>query len=256
LRKVSMFAVAMLCGLCVSDAASAAQQVSLEANFRPYKLGSPTTIEFGFDVFSSTSGVVPSPVTGVDLYLPAGMGLATSTLGLAVCAPARLLALGLEGCPTNARVGIGRARGELSAGGEIINEEATVQEVLGPPIHENEQLLFYVEGEEPVSAELVFPGEILPSASGAFSGHLNTTVPLVSTWTDGPDIAVTKFSSTLGPRGLTYFRHRHGAVIPFHPRGISVPAKCPSKGFPFVASLTFADGSRAEARHNVRCAAR
>jgi hypothetical protein len=253
-----MFAVVVLCGLCAPapGESSAAQRVSLEANFRPYKLGAPTTIEFGFDVSSATPGVVPSPVTGVDLYLPAGMGLATSTLGLAVCEPARLLALGLVGCPANARVGMGRARGELRANGEIIKEEATVQAVLGPPIHENEQLLFYVETKGPVFAELVFPGEILPSASGAFSGHLNTTVPLVSAWTDGPDIAVTRFSSTLGPRGLTYFRHRHGAVIPFHPRGISVPRTCPRKGFPFAVSLAFADGSHVEARHDVPCARR
>ncbi|MFI4990986.1 MAG: hypothetical protein ACHQHO_08780 [Solirubrobacterales bacterium] len=255
MRNVSILAVVVLSCLCTIGlgVTQAAQAVRLEASFAPYKLGRPTTIGFGFDVSSSTPGAIPSPVTGIDLYLPAGMGLATSTLGLAACDPARLLALGLEGCPANARVGFGTARGELKAGGEVIDEEATVQAVLGPPINENEQVLFYVESNEPVFSQFVFPGELLPSSSPAFSGHLNTTVPLVPTWTDGPDIAVTKFSSTLGPRGLTYLRHRHGVVVPFHPRGISVPARCPAGGFPFVARLVFADGSRTVAHHNISC---
>ena len=258
MRNLSILAVAVLCGLGViqSDTGQAAQRVKLRADFKPYELGAPTTIAFGFAVSSSSPTDVPSPVTGVDLYLPAGMGLATSTLGLAVCQPARLLALGLAGCPANARVGFGTARGELKAEGEIVAEEATVQAVLGPSVNENEQVLFYVESNEPVFSGLVFPGELLPSASPSFSAHLNTTVPIVPAWAAGPDIAVTSFSSTLGPLGLTYLRHRHGVVVPFHPRGISVPTRCPQGGFLFVAKFTFADGSHTTARHEVRCRSR
>ncbi|HST31990.1 MAG TPA: hypothetical protein VLJ80_00580 [Solirubrobacteraceae bacterium] len=255
MRKAQVVAAVLLCAGVIGSAgvASAAQHVSLEAGFSPDRLGKPTTIDFGFRVSSSAPGEVPSPVVGVDIYLPAGMGLATSTLGLAVCQPARLLELGLAGCPANARVGSGRAVGELKVEGEVIHEAAKVQAVLGPNINHHEQVLFYVEGEEPVSAELVFPGELLPSAAPAFSGHLKTVVPVVKSWSNGPDISVTRFSSSLGPRGLTYYKHVHGFVVPFRPRGISVPARCPAGGFPFRAELTFLDGSRVTAGHAVPC---
>lgn len=255
MRKAQLVAAVLLCAGATGSVgvARAAQRVSLEAGFSPDRLGKPTTIDFGFRVSSSVPGEVPSPVVGVDIYLPAGMGLATSTLGLAVCQPARLLELGLAGCPANARVGSGRAVGELKVEGEVIHEAARVQAVLGPNINHHEQVLFYVEGEAPVSAELLFPGELLPSTVAAFSGHLNTVVPVVSAWTGGPDISVTRFSSSLGPRGLIYYKHVHGFVVPFRPRGISVPTNCPAGGFPFRAELTFLDGSRVTADHAVPC---
>jgi hypothetical protein len=243
------------CGaiLAFAGAAHAAQLVTLKAGFRPDELGTPTTIAFGFHVSDSIPGTVPSPVVGVDIYLPAGMGLATSTLGLAVCQPARLLEFGITGCPANSRVGFGRALGELATEGRVVHEAATVQSVLGPNLNHHEQLLFYVECDEPVSTELIFSGELLPSASPDFSSSLNTSIPLVPTWPSGPYIAVTSFSSTLGPRGLTYLRHVRGNYVPFHPKGISVPARCPPRGFPFLATLSFLDGSRVTARHVVPC---
>ncbi|HEV2973468.1 MAG TPA: hypothetical protein VGX69_00550 [Solirubrobacteraceae bacterium] len=256
MRKAQLVATVLLlcCGCTVFvGVARATQIVALEAGFSPDQLGAPTTIDFGFRVSSPVPGAIPSPVVGVDLYLPAGMGLATSTLGLAVCQPRTLLELGLAGCSANARVGFGRALGELHVEGEVIDEAARVQALLGPNVNGHEQVLFYVEGEAPVAAELVFPGELLPSTSPAFSGYLRTSVPIVTAWNDGPDISVTRFSSSLGPRGLTYFRHVNGFVVPFKPRGIAVPTSCPADGFMFRADLTFLDGSRAIARHAVPC---
>ena len=239
--------------MAFAGVARADQLVTLEAGFRPDAVGVPTTITFGFRVSSSTAGAVPSPVVGVDIYLPAGIGLATSTLGLAVCQPARLLELGLKGCPANSRVGFGRALGELETKGEVVHEAATVQTVLGPNRNHHEQVLFYVECEEPVSSELIFSGELLPSSSRKFSSSLNTSVPLVPTWPEGPYVSVTSFSSTLGPRGLTYLRHVGAGYVPFHPKGISVPSHCPAGGFPFLATLNFLDGSHVTASHVVPC---
>jgi hypothetical protein len=238
---------------CLPGVTRAAQVVTLNAEFRPDRLGAPTTIGFGINVSSSIPGTVPSPVTDVDLFLPAGMGLATSTLGLAVCQPATLLALGPYGCPANARVGTGSARGKLITEGEVTTERARVYALLGPRLGEDEQVLFYVEAETPVSAELVFSGRLLLSPSRRFSGHLDTSIPLVPAWQAGPDIAVTSFSSTLGPLGLTYYRHIHGRFVPFHPRGIGVPLRCPRGGFPFAARLTFLDGSHVTSHTAVPC---
>jgi hypothetical protein len=94
---------------------------------------------------------------------------------------------------------------------------------------------------------------LLPSGSPEFSSSLNTSVPIVTTWPGGPYVSVTSFSSTIGPRGLTYLRHVRGAYVPFHPKGISVPSRCPVGGFPFLATLSFLDGSSVTARHSVPC---
>jgi hypothetical protein len=250
-------AIILLCaaisGDCLPETARASQHVTLQTKFIPDKLGEATTIEFGFRVSSVTQGKVPSPVTEVNLDLPAGMGLATSTLGLAQCTPSVLLEQGLSGCPANSRVGTGSARAELPSEGEILTETAVVQALLGPPVNETEQVLFYAEAYTPVSAQLVFPGLVLPAPSARYSGRLDTAIPLIPTWVDGPDIAVTSFSSTLGPLGLTYYRHIHDKIVPFKPKGIAVPTKCPRGGFPFRADFSFADGTHATTQSVVPC---
>jgi hypothetical protein len=245
--------------LCASQlgmlpaAAQATQTVSLQTSFDPDRLGVSTTIEFGFEVHSTAVGEAPSPVTDVDLSLPAGMGLASSTLGLAQCQPATLLALGAEGCPANAQIGYGTALGEVPINGETVLEPAEVQALFGPVAGENLQVLFYADAKAPVSAQLVFPGQLLTSPSHLYSGRLDTAIPLIPTWPDGPDIAITNFSSTIGPLGLTYYRHLHGKVVPFHPRGIKVPTRCPRGGFPFRVQLMFLDGTQTSTTSNVPC---
>jgi hypothetical protein len=255
-RTGSLTAVLTCVGLLVSPAAGDAgpQRITLQTAFAPDRLRTPTTIQFGFHVLSANPGQVPSPVTKMSLDLPAGMGLATSTLGLAQCPPATLIEQGLAGCPASAQVGIGTAEAEMRVEHEILDESATVHALLGPPAGENEQVLFYVEAITPVGAQFVFPGVILP-ASGRYSGRLDTTIPLIPTWSEGPNVSVTSFSSTIGPRGLTYYRHLKDRFVPFHPRGIAVPAHCPRGGFPFRADFTFLDRTRATATSAVPCPA-
>ena len=240
-------------GGCLPETARASQHVTLQTKFIPDRLGEATTIEFGFRVNSLTPGKVPSPVTVVSLDLPAGLGLATSTLGLAQCTPSILLEQGPSGCPANSRVGTGTARAELPSEGEILTETAVVQALLGPPVNEAEQVLFYAEANTPVSAQLVFPGLVLLAPSARYGGRLDTAIPLIPTWIDGPDIAVTSFSSTLGPLGLTYYRHVDNKIVPFKPKGIAVPTKCPRGGFPFRADFSFVDGTHATAQSVVPC---
>ncbi len=94
--------------------------MTLESSFNPNRLGARTTIEFGFQVHSTVPHRAPSPVIDVDLHLPGGLGLATSTLGLANCEPAALIAGGVNGCPANAQIGFGSALVAVPAEGEPI----------------------------------------------------------------------------------------------------------------------------------------
>jgi hypothetical protein len=230
----------------------AGQTVTLESSFNPNRLGARTTIEFGFQVHSTVPHRAPSPVIDVDLHLPGGLGLATSTLGLANCEPAALIAGGVNGCPANAQIGFGSALVAVPAEGEPIEEEGSLTALVGPPNSEHLEVLFFAEGRTPVSAQLVFPGEVL-SDSAPFSGRLNTSIPLIPTWPGGPDVAVTRMTSTIGPRGLTYYRHVDGKIVPFHPRGLAVPRRCPQGGFPFRADLFFLDGTSQSATSSVPC---
>jgi hypothetical protein len=253
---VSTVRIALVVALALWMSASAyaqpAQTVKLQTSFNPDRLGVRTTLEFGFKVHSTIPRRAPSPVTDVDLHLPAGLGLATSTLGLANCEPQALIVGGVSGCPANARIGFGSAIVAVPAEGEPVEEEGSLTALVGPPNSENLEVLFYAEGHSPVFAQLVFPGRVLEDKP-PFSGRLDTAIPLIPTWPGGPDVAVTRMTSTIGPRGLTYYRHVHGEIVPFHPRGIAVPERCPHRGFPFRVDVTFMDGTHQTATSTVPC---
>jgi hypothetical protein len=113
-------------------------------------------------------------------------------------------------------------------------------------------VLFYANGKTPISAQLVFRGEIQP-ASGIFGSQLATVVPAIPSVTDGPNVSIVSVKATIGPQGLTYTKHVHGRLVHFRPTGIGVPEHCPRGGFPFSASFTFEDGSATSATATVPC---
>lgn len=59
--------------------------------------------------------------------------------------------------------------------------------------------------------------------------------PRASPSLGGPDVSIVSVQTTIGPRHLTYYRRLHGRRVAFHPRGVSVPERCPRGGLPFAA---------------------
>jgi hypothetical protein len=233
-------------------AASATEQASLHASFSPNRLEASTTIAFGFHLQTAT-GLAPPPLTSVVLHMPAGMDYTHTTLGLSTCQAAALQADGVKGCPPNSRLGSGGAFVEVPFGTGSGHELPEIQAVSGPPSSAgNMVVLFYANGQFPVSAQLVFSGEVL-SDTGVFGSQLATTVPLIPSVPNGPDVSIVSVNATIGPAGLTYYHHVHGRLRPFHPVGIGVPERCPRGGFPFSASFVFQDGSTASASTRVPC---
>jgi hypothetical protein len=173
-------------------------------------------------------------------------------LGLAVCQPAALVAGGIAGCPPNSRLGYGSANVEVPFGTGAGQEIPEVQAVAGPSPKGNLVVLFYANGLYPISAQLAFSGEVLP-ATGRFGSQLQTAVPLVTSVPGGPDVSIVSVTSTIGPSHLTYYKHVHGRVVAFQPRGVSVPERCPRGGFPFAAEFAFQDGSSTTAQTTVPC---
>jgi hypothetical protein len=70
-------------------------------------------------------------------------------------------------------------------------------------------------------------------------------VPLLSAAAEGPYVDLRGFSATIGPEDTTYYLHEHGKAIPFKPRGVSVPDRCPRSGaggYPVSATFTWWEG--------------
>jgi hypothetical protein len=247
--------LAVLVGLALAIAPAAAraspERATLQAGFTPDRLGASTTISFGFHI-AGGAGVAPPPMTSLSLRMPAGLDYATTTLGLAICQPAALLAKGLSGCSPNSRLGFGSAFVEVPFGVGSGHEIPEIQALMGPPHNGNIVVLFYANGRVPVYAQLVFTGEVLPD-SGIFGSQLATSVPPIASVPGGSDVSILSVQSTIGPRDLTYYHRRHGRLVPFHPVGISVPERCPPGGFPFSAEFGFQDGSHATASTTVAC---
>jgi hypothetical protein len=248
--SIALVALLLACA-CSATSASAEETVTLHTSFSPNRLGASTTIGFGFDI-AGPNGTTPAPLRSVSLRLPAGINYLSTTLGLAICQPAALLERGLAGCSPNSRLGFGSAFVEVPFGESAGREIPNIQALMGPPHNGNIVVLFYADGREPVSAQLVFQGELI-AGTQTLGGSLDTAIPLVPSVTAGPPVSIVSVRTTIGPAHLTYYEHVHGRTVSFHPVGVSVPQRCPHGGFAFSASFSFEDGTTAVASSAAPC---
>lgn len=246
-----LFALTLLMCACFASSAGAAQSVKLRVALDPDRADTRTTIELSLRI-GTPGGAAPDPVTSLELRLPANMGFATTTLGQANCDPAALIEGGLAGCSANARIGFGTATSVVPVGSQDVVEKASLNALMGPPVQDHLEILFYVQAMEPVFAQLVLPS-VVQEASQPYGEELDTSIPLIQAWPEGPDLALETFNSTIGPLHLTYFREVSGKTVAYYPHGIRVPSVCPAGGYPFAALLNFQDGTHASAVYHVRC---
>jgi hypothetical protein len=241
-----------VCG-CLPANTWASQTVKLKVGFSPDRLGASTTIMVGFDI-GTPNGQVPSPLTDFDLSLPLGVGLGSTTLGEVICNPKALEAGGPTSCSPNSLMGSGSALVEVPIGPEIVQEPVNISIFMGPPQDNHTSMLIYADGRSPISAQLVFPGVLLPHL-GPFGAHLDTAIPLTPSVPGAPDAAVVHMESSLGPSHLIYYRRVRDKTVDYRPIGMAVPKSCPRGGFPFAATFTFQDGTFARALAAVPCPA-
>jgi hypothetical protein len=94
---------------------------------------------------------------------------------------------GLAGCSPNSRIGFGSAFVEVSFG---IGSGKEIPEISRDGATAQRQYCRLVRcGLMPVFAQLVFSGEVLPD-SGRFGSRLSTTVPLVESVPEGPEVSI------------------------------------------------------------------
>jgi len=240
----------LLCAWMSPSPANARQIVKLNVSLSPDRLGASTTLTFGFHV-RSTTAVVPSPTMNIDLRLPEGLEIDNSTLGVETCSPLALAEVGPEGCSPNAVMGIGKGLVEIPLGPTALQESVNISMLMGTPVHEHTTMLFYADGESPVSAQVVFYGELLPD-SAPYGAHIDTDIPLVQTVPGGPVASVVAVQTTFGPAHLTYYRWVNKQRRSYRPVGMTIPARCHG-GFPFEARFRFLDGTSASAKQTVPC---
>ncbi len=245
---------ALAYALCLPASATGTPTVTLKAGLHPEHLGGTTTIKFAFSIAFAHSEA-PLPLRVIELRYPAHLGIAASGIGLTTCRPAALEAQGPPGCPSTSVMGYGSGLVEVPFANQTLYEPVQLTTFMGTLHGEHPGFLFFASGEIPVFAGLVFQGVALPSKA-PFGGDLQTHVPLIPTWPEGPDVILTKFATTLGPEHITYWEYDKSHYIPYHPRGIELPPGCPRGGFPFAVALTFVNGARADAHTAVPCPGR
>lgn len=251
-RARYLTAVVLAC-ICLPATAHATQSVSLNATLIPERLGQGTTIGFGFKV-TAPAGQVPSPLTELDLLFPGDLGIAVSGLGLDTCSPATLEAWGPTGCPVDSLMGYGSALAEIPFGSQIIQENAAITIVRAPTKNGHLAFLIHATEANPVIGKMVFPALLFPSPS-PFGERLHVSVPLIPSLPDAPNIALVRLHATLGPQGIIYNERVGDKVITYRPNGILLPDRCPRGGFPFAATFSFLDSTRAHAHTTVPCPA-
>jgi hypothetical protein len=263
--RLELFLVACLVallgtGLCVAGAclpasALAAPSVRLRAALRPEIPGRSTTVSLSLRIAPAVGELAPPPVVEAKLRYPAGLDVQLSELGIDECRTATLELLGPQGCPPNSVMGYGSVLAALAIKGELVTEAARIAILRTTGQAGHPALLFYIYGESALSAQIVLPTEMLP-AGQPYGGLLDIHVPLVPTFPEGPDVAVSELALAIGPRSLTYSERVHHKLVRYKPAGIPLPRRCPHGGFPFAIELSFLGGSHAAGRTAVPCPGR
>lgn len=229
--------------------ATATPRVTLRTSFEPDISGASTTLHYAVSISQAT------PVQTIDLRLPKGLQLATSSLGLAECEPQLLQENGPPACPANSVMGRGTATGEVvldSDPPKTFALPAAVLFALGPSEHKpSPKILIMVESSTPFDM-IMLTSRLIPQPP-PYSYSLQIEAPLLPAWFEGPDIALTRLAATIGPKGVTYYRHEDGITLAYKPRGFSVPSRCPPNGYPFQAIFHFYNGATASTNDRAPC---
>ncbi len=239
--KLRMLVAALLaCGcLTLAAVALATQTLSTQVKFSPDKLGSPTNIAVRASFHSDGVGV-PTPVSKVTAYLPAGLKI--DVRGAGTCSAARLEADGPEACPADSRVGFGGGVGLLELAKEVIHEPFTLDLFLAPAEAGHLVVLAYVNAASPASFQIVVKATEF-HASKPYGLGFSFAVPPIPTLPEASDASIQSAFLTVGDNKVAYYKRVHGERKLVHVNGIVVPTKCPKDGFPYKALVSFADGT-------------
>jgi hypothetical protein len=251
-HKVPVLMAALLaCAfLTLAAVAWASETLTIHASFNPDKLGSPTNISATGEFHSAETGGVPSPMSKVAVYLPAGLQI--DVHGAGTCAQAALQAGGPSACPANSRIGFGGGTGSLELGKEVIYEPYTVDLFLASKEPGHLALLAFVQAISPVSLELVVVAKEIHAPSPYGLGF-TVEVPPIPTIPGASNASLETVFVTVGDRNIAYYEHLHGKDTLVHLPGVVVPGTCPAGGFPYEVLVSFEDDTSLTSAGTIAC---
>jgi hypothetical protein len=238
-----VFALSLFAGL-----AWATDTLVVQESFTPDRLGAPTNLSVTAH-FASTSGKVPSPVTRLTLYAPAGLTVDTRYAG--ACGQTKLEQGGPAACPPNSRAGFGGGVAELEFPHETVRERFTV-DFFFATTHGPLKLLAYASGTSPVNVELVVIAKQVPTPKPYGLGFA-VEVPPINTIPGVSSVSIESAFATFGAANVAYYERVHNKRTLVHLRGMVVPKHCPAGGFPTKATMNFADGTTLTVNPTVPC---
>jgi hypothetical protein len=204
------------------------------------KLGAGAAVEAKYTISGHEStGGVPSQITGVTFYLPAGTKLHPQ--GFVTCAPSVLENTGPSGCPKKSQASpIGTAGVVDPIGGELVKENATLQAFFAP----GGGLEFYANAASPISAQLLVAKGSFSPASSPFGWKLTTAVQLVQSVPGAPPVSTESINIKVGAA------YRKGRKTIYYG---TLPKRCPRGGFPVKSEITFATNETVTATYRAPC---
>jgi hypothetical protein len=190
--------------------------------------GIKLTLDVGLD--SAPSGLQPHTLTSATLLFPQGASL--NSARFRSCSPVKLQAKGTRACPAGSRIGSGSASGVGGKPGEtpILTENLSIDAFNGP---HGKSVLLWLTGTQPAAINNVLIAK-LTKAHGPYSYRLTLTVPPGLQSIAGVQVAVTRFTTTVGA-----FRSVKGRRVPW----LRAPV-CPlGATLPLQGVFTFNDDS-------------
>jgi hypothetical protein len=244
--------VVLACAACSLAPAEAAAEETVrinEAGFSPNVLGAPTNA-FGSAVIGSTTSALPSPITHVDVYGPAGVTL--NLEGTSTCVRERLERFGPAGCPANSKAGVGGGEGVYELAHEVITEPYTVEFFLTDNRPGQVAMVILLKGNDPVEIEVYFSASVI-TGPPPYGLGFSVEVPLIKVLPEASYASARTAFLHLGANGSTYYRRVHGRRKRLHVKGIVLPEHCPHGGWPVASRFTFEDGQSVMAKRTVPC---
>jgi hypothetical protein len=251
MRSIRILAAALgVSMMLATSAAHAAEQVTItQAHFSPDLRGMPTNA-IGSATISSTTGVVPSPITHVNVFGPAGLSL--DLTGSLTCTEQLLEEKGSEACPARSLAGTGGGLGVYELAGEMIEEDYRIEFFLENNDPGHVEMLVYLTGHSPVIIERIFKAFVVEGHTPYGLGF-SLEVPLIKVLPEASDASARTASISLGAHGLTYIAKVHGKRVRRPIRGIVLPRTCPAGGWPIESEFSFQDESHVTAKKTIPC---
>jgi hypothetical protein len=236
----------LLASLVLTSGAAAAPAVTLKVKALPIPgfpgtgdvLGAGAEVEVQSTISGTEYGGYPSPLTGINLYSPAGSQIIPE--GFTTCANSVLETDGGKGCPQRSRAGpVGVGLGVVTFGGVPVPEKVSIESFFAP----GGGLTFLVEGLTPSYFQVLEKAHWV-DASPPYAQEVIVEVPLVETDPGGNDASVTSFTVKVGAA----YRRGKKTVSYF-----TQPKKCPKGGFPTKMEMKFLSGESVTVSDTVPC---